>query len=400
MFEQPTYLIQIGHNGHRLAIDNLNREIGDGAILSPADYTKEKNKEISESIKSAGKTVLFDPQYYIPRTERPRLDTYDYFIEYGGGDFDTAGVGQELGELCQRIVDVQDYLGVSAYIAPARLLDTFSDAKVSEWEEMVSAFMSAAAENGRDIPILASLPLYYKSLVDVEQRRDLLNRITRYDVDGFYVSVEFEKDSRYPLTGSSNVYSLLHLLNVLRKNRYKVLAGHTHQIAHLLFGIGITAFASGHYQNLRSFDTRRWEPEDQQGGGRIVVKYYTDKLLNDLRVDPELDLMYQKSDFDMEAIRTPSPYDGSLFDSSIPPSAVGWKLRDGSWDHYIWSCHQIAERYRGNSLAERTDLAEKKIAEAKALHDQISEQFGMLSEPDPDIYSDWDDALSLIKKDL
>lgn len=400
MFDEPTFLVQIGHNGHKLTTENLEKGYCDGAILSPADYPFDKNLEISRSINRKNGTVLFDPQFYIPRTNRPDLETYGYFDQYGGNEFDTAGVSSQYNSLCQEIISTQDELNVDAYVSPARFLDTFSEPKIDEWEEMTGHFLKIAEEDGRDIPVLVSLPIYQKSLVDAEQRTYLLNRITQIDADGYYVSVEFEREVSHPLTGSSNVYSLLQLLNTLKKNRYDVLVGHTHQIAHLFLGIGINAFASGHYQNLRSFDTRRWDPEDEQGGGRIVVKYFSDRLLNELRVDPELDLMYQKGDFDIDKIRTPSPYDDDLFDSSLPPSAVGWKFREASWDHYIWCCDQIAKRYRGITEEERFQLAKQKIDSAGELYDEISDTFGMLSEPEPAIYSDWRDSLSLIESDL
>ncbi|WP_081927417.1 hypothetical protein [Halobellus rufus] len=400
MFEEPTFLVQIGHNGHKLSQSLISQNQADGAILSPADFTKGKNYEIAQEINDKGGTVLFDPQYYIPRTKRPGLDTYDYFDDYGGDDFDTAMVSSRYEDLCSDIISVQDDLGTDAYIAPARNLDAFSDEKIESWVELTTTFKQVAEETGRDIPILASLPVYQKSLVDAGRRSELLNRVTQYDVDGFYVSAEFEKEQRHPLTGSSEVYSLLHLLNTLNKNRYEVVVGHTHQIAHLFFGIGINAFASGHYQNLRAFDTRRWDPQDEQGGGRLVVKYYSEEILNELRVDPELDLMYQKTDFDIETIRTASPYDEDLFDDSVPPSATGWDFREAAWDHYLWCCNQIAEKYRGLDEDERLDTAKEKLEDAEEAYNDVSDVFGMLSEPEPAIYSDWQAALSLIESDL
>ncbi len=400
MFDEPSFLIQIGHNGHILAEDLMAAGDADGAILSPADYEHGDNEDIATTINRENGTVLFDPQFYIPRTERPGLSTYDYFDQYGGEDFETSGVLDEATELATSILNVQNDMGVDAYIAPARFLDVFSDSKIEGWVELTNAFINVAEEQGRDIPVFASLPVYQASLIDVEQRNKLLNRVTQFDVDGFYVSAEFDLEVRYPLTGSANVYAFLDLLNRLNRARYDIIVGHTHQIAHLFFGIGIDAFASGHYQNLRAFDTRRWDPQDEQGGGRIVVKYYTDKLLNELRVDPELDLMYQKSNFDIEDIRTESPYDADLFDPSITPSTSGWQFRDAAWDHYIWSCHQIAKRYRGVSPSERYELALEKINSAESLYEEVSSKFGMLSEPEPAVYSDWKDGLSLIEDEL
>ena len=400
MFEEPSFLVQLGHNGHKLTESILENGYADGAILSPADYEKGKNEEMARAFSNNGGEVLFDPQFYIPRTDRPGLETYPYFREYGGDDFDTAGVKSEFADLCDEIISVQDAIGVDAYIAPARFLDTFSSKKLDEWEELTGEFIRRARDSDRDIPVFASLPLLSTSLVDSTQRKNLLNRVTRLDPDGFYVSVEFDMEHRYPLTKASNVYSYLDLLLSLKKNRYEVIVGHTHQIAHLLFAIGVDAFASGHYQNLRAFDTRRWDPQDEQGGGRIVVKYYSEEILNELRVDPELDLMYQKDDFDLDYIRTKSPYDAELFEPTLPPSAVGWKFRDDAWDHYIWSCNQIAEKYRGLDQEEKIELAKSTLADAEEKYETITEDLGVLSEPEPAIYSDWSNALQLIESDL
>lgn len=400
MFEQPSFLVQVGHNGHKLTESILEKGHADGAILSPADFKKGKNEEMAEIFSDEDGTVLFDPQYYIPRTDRPGLDTYPYFRQFGGDDFDTDGVKSKSSDLIEQVIDVQDDMEVDAYIAPSRFLDTFSSAKLDEWEEFTGEFINQVENSGKDVPVFASLPLLSTSLVDAEQRKNLLNRVTRLDPDGFYVSVEFDQEHRYPLTKASNVYSLLDLLRSLKSNRYEVLVGHTHQIAHLLFAIGVDAFASGHYQNLRAFDTRRWDPQDEQGGGRLVVKYYSEEILNELRVDPELDLMYQKDDFDINTIRTKSPFDSALFDPSLPPSAAGWTFRDEAWDHYIWSCHQIAKKYRGLDDDEKLETANTTLENAEDKFEEVTEKIGVLSEPEPAIFDDWSDALELIESDL
>lgn len=400
LFDEPSYLIQIGHNGHKLAQDIIENGYADGAILSPADYRREQNESIAASINALGGTVLFDPQFYIPRSDRHKFDTYDYFQDFGGDDFDTVGVGQQLESLCEEILDLQDKFETDAYISPARLLDAFSDSKLEYWEELTAAFIDAAEERERDVPVFASLPVDQRPLNDKRQRSKLLNQVTQLDPDGFYVSGEFDDEHRYPLTGASNVYSMLDLMNGLKQNQYEILVGHSHQVAHLFFGIGVDAFASGHYINLRAFDTSRWEPGDDQGGGRQVVKYYSDKLLNELRVDPDLDLMYQKDDFDLETVRTPSEYDDPLFEESDPPSTVGWKFRDAGWDHYIWSCYKISRKYRGKTLEEKFETAEKTVEGAGELFDEIQDQLGMLTEPEESIYTDWAASMSSIKSDV
>ncbi|GAB7009511.1 hypothetical protein [Halorubrum trueperi] len=400
MFDEPNFLIQMGYNGGKLGPDMMEKGFADGAILSPADFDRDRNQELATEFHDADGHVLFDPQFYIPRADRENLESYDYFGEHGGTDFDTADVGGNLTDLCEHLIELQDWLEVDAYLSPARTLDTFSSTKIDEWLDYTEAFIDAVDSEGREIPVLASLPLEGKPLNDKDQRDTLLNRITGVDPDGFYVSVEFDQSKRYPLSGASNIYSYLDLLNTLRKNRFEILVGHTHHVAHLFMGIGINAFASGHYNNLRAFDQRRWDPDDNQGGGRLVTKYYSDKLLNELRLDPDLDLMYQKSGFDMDKIRMSSPYDTPLFSSSDPPSTVGWNFRRGAWDHYLWACYQISRRYRGKSLTERYEAAMSKIEEAEELFGDVQNEFGMMAEPEGRIFDDWRTALSTMKSDL
>lgn len=400
MFDEPTFLVQMGYNGGKLGPSIMENGYTDGAILSPADFDKDRNKQLAQRFLREDGIVLFDPQFYIPRADRENLETYDYFGEHGGSDFDTAQVSGDLDDLCDLVISIQNDLNVDAYISPVRTLDTFSTTKIEEWLDFNEAFLERVDEIGDDIPVLASLPLEGKPLNDKDQRDRLLNRITSLNADGFYVSVEFDQSNRYPLTGASNIYSYLDLLNNLRKNRYEVLVGHTHHVAHLFLGIGINAFASGHYNNLRAFDQRRWDPDDEQGGGRIVSKYYTDKLLNELRLDPDLDLMYQKSNFDMEKIRMSSPYDDILFNSSDPPSTVGWKFRNGAWDHYLWACNQIAQQYQGLDLMERFESALSTIQDAEELYSEVREEFGMMAEPESRIFDDWKTALSTLESDL
>jgi len=398
LFEEPTFLVQIGHNGHKLASDNVEKGFADGAILRPADYTKSKNENIADELDQEDGLVFFDPQFYIPRADRDKMETYQYFNAFGGQDFDTSEVqnDEESEELCKELIDLQDEMDVDAYITPARKLDTFSQPKIDFWLDLSEKFIQVAREEGRDIPILASLPVDSTPLVDASERDKLLNEVTKLDVDGFYVSVEFGTEERYPLNGTANVYAYLHLLTMLERNRYEVLVGHTHHIAHLFLGLGINAFATGHYKNLRSFDVRRWAPEDDQGGGKHVVNYYSDPLLNDVRVDQGLDLLYQREDFDLEKIRTNSPYEEDLFENGVP-SQVGWKLRDGSWDHYIWACSNIAQQYKNKNIEQRCNLVIEKLENAEALYSEMQERGILLSEPNEEIYDSWRAAFKSIK---
>lgn len=397
MLEEPEFYVQIGWNGRILAENAVEANYADGAILSPADYTPEQNKAIATTISDNGGSVLFDPQFYYPRTTRSLLFEYDYFKDYAGEDFTTQTfIDEDSEEFCKSVMELQDELSTSAYIAPARFAASLSTPSIDAWKVITDVFLKVVGNDGRDIPVLASLPLDGRPLVDKTERNRLLNHVTGLGVDGFYISVRFGGYEAYPLTGSSSVFSVLHLLNSLATNEFNVLVGHTHHVSHLYFGVGAMGFASGHYKNLRTFDTVRWDPDEDREGGRHVVNYYSDAILNDLRVDQDLDLLYQAGDEVMEKIHMESPFDEPLFSGQVP-SRVGWSLRPGSWDHYIWSCNQIAQKYRAIDAEDRFEAARDRVKKAHELYKELKSQIGFLSEPEEAIYGDWIAALTTLE---
>lgn len=400
MFDEPTFLIQFGYNGQTLVERAFDGDHADGVILSPTDYEYNKNQNLARRVNQWGGTVLFDPQFYIPRTERAAADTYPYFEEKGGDNFETVVVSEKKSrqELCRQIIDVQDTIDVDAYITPARYLDTFSDRKIEGWVRLTKTFLEVAEEEGRDIPVFASLPISGASLNEQDPRDKLLDRITSVTPDGFYVSVEYDRYRQHPLFGASEVYSYLDLLKNLRYNHFDIVLGHTHQIAHLALGLGINAFASGHYKNTRAFDTDRWIPEDSGFGGGSVFYYYTDELLADLRVEQDLQVLYASPGFDIDRIRMYSPYENDLFGSTSPEEAE-WKAAGAEWDHWVWSCYQMSRKYRDKSLRERIETTESVLENASDLYDEIKTDVSPLDSVEEDIYADWETAFDSVRSE-
>lgn len=419
LFEEPSFLVQIGHQGDELALDAVQGGYADGAILSPVDYRITQNRTLAGNINESGGIVLFDPQMYNPRFDDYEMNSYTYFNEYGGDDFDTEILEDtdSRQEFCEMTIIIENALDVDAYIAPSRYLSSISEAGMRFWQDVTNTFLEVAEDEDNDKPVFASLPIDGPSLKDEDNFSQLLNWATSVDVDGFYVSAEFDQYHRYPLTDTANLTPFLQLLRTLRENRYEIVVGHTHHVAHLLFGVGVNAIASGHNKNLRSFDTSRWEDRDG-GAGVTVIDYYSDALLNDLRVyrpgsddDPgaysDLDLL-EENGIDLSEIRMGSPFEDDLFEGSGPASESEWPQRGGSWDHYLWACNQIAAQYRSENLQElveeagkveraRLEWAQQRISDAEELHEEINEQGILLHTAEDSIYSDWADALDEIE---
>lgn len=395
-------MVQFGWNGQTIVERAIKNDHADGVILSPTDYPIDKNESLAETINDSGRTVLFDPQYYIPRTDRDAAQSYPYFESKGGDEFETVVVQRkpQREDLCREIIAVQDKMEVDAYIAPARHIDALVDRKINEWWDLTKSFIKIAREEGdRDIPVFASLPVDGDVISHPDERNEFLDYVTSLNPDGFYVSVQYEMGQRYPLTGAQDVHAYVDLMKSLRMNQFEVIAGHSHQIAHLLFPCGVNAFASGHYKNTKSYDIGRWEPDDE-GFGRTVIYYYSDEVLNDIRVEPELQNL-DTNGFDISDIRTESAYDQDLFAATSPESSE-WKLSAESWDHYIHACYKISRKYRGKGLDEKIETAREHIADGANLYDDMIDYVNEdeIETVNSDVFRQWSSVLDTIEADL
>ena len=406
IFEEPTFLIQFGYQSQTVVRDAMNNDYADGVILSPSDYGYGKTKTLGRDVNKKGGTVLFDPQLYIPRTDKVAFEDYPYYNKSGGDNFETVVLtnSDSRRELCEGIFEVQKETQVDAYISPARFLDTVSDTKLNRWEKLTRTFIDVVEERDPGSRIIASLPVAGPIITDRDQRNKLLDNITKYDVDGFYVSVEFASYRSNPLIGFKEVKSYLELLKNLRYNWYEVILGHSDQIAHLGFALGINGFASGPRKNTRAFDTDRWVPEDDQGGGTLVYWYYSDPLLNELQVEQDLQALYAAPSFELDKLKLKnpnSPFETELF-TGAPEDPPEWKLKDDSWDHYVWNCHQMSKEYTGLSLDERIQRAESNLRNAAEIYDDIKGAVGPRGNVHSDIFEDWSEALNAVttKRDM
>ena len=402
MFSEPSFLIQSGYQARKRIKKAVGGNYVDGVVLSPSDYVLEANKGLANDLRSNNLVTLFDPQLYLPdQGDRPKLNEYDYHDQYGGEAWDSSIVNDpdELDDFFSSLVTLQDdELSCSGYISPAPYMPSLSEDEIQYWKLISEKFIKKVGEDGEDKPLYITIAVSGDQLTNSSMRSQLLDAATGLDVDGFYVSVMYENDERLPLQGLDNVKSYLELMMKLKANRYEVIAAYTHQISHLLYAVNVDAVASGHFKNLRAFDVDRWIVPDDPPPRRRVVRYYSDNLLCSLRPDGLLNELDVDSEFDVSDLRNSSPYEEDLFGASVDIEAAGWSYNDGSWEHYLWSCHNIAEQYRGQSIDDRTEYARDKVRRGKALQRQINAVIeGNTDEINPDFYDDWDAALSYIE---
>src|SRR2546423_10532010 len=122
------FYLQQGHG--MLALDHEFTAVhpGTGVIMSPRVCTREQIERHAAELHRQDTPVLFDPQFYQPRTGRENILAYPYWEDMSFATADFAATGAPT--LCERVVRYQmDVLGVDAIILPGRYTNTVTE----EW---------------------------------------------------------------------------------------------------------------------------------------------------------------------------------------------------------------------------------------------------------------------------
>ncbi|EGR0412548.1 hypothetical protein FG168_14540, partial [Vibrio cholerae] len=120
-------LHQAGHNS------NWNREsftkdnVGDGIIYSPVHDDFNRINSFNKKLKA---TSIFDPQFYLPNSAKPKFKTYDFFPntimnEHLGSGFSTVDYSIVALESARRCVKFQLEQGFGKLIIPTRAFEQF-----------------------------------------------------------------------------------------------------------------------------------------------------------------------------------------------------------------------------------------------------------------------------------
>lgn len=257
------FLIQHGTGKRQdefdLLEDALSQGWCDGIILGAGEEVPASLYQTAETVLGHGAEILLDPQVYIlsiPNRNIKRLDRYEWFPRHGNL-FRLSPT--EVIQIVRAAINFQRELGSTALIAPTPILSDID----SSGAALFHLFASQAAEEERaGLPLFITLVIEEHLLGDWEQTRRLLDFITLYDVDGFYLILS-HRVSGHPLRFDPGTLSRAGLLVsqlASEHNDYRVIVGYAGLNGFFFRSLGAEAFASGWSNGLQRFHTSRWEP--------------------------------------------------------------------------------------------------------------------------------------------
>ena len=353
---------QGGHNSNWNLESHTDDKCGDGIIFSPVHSTRDK---IIAQPAELRRTSLFDPQFYIPDSQKAKLQTYDFFpekITNGFSTIDFEAVAHKAAELC---LDFQVDGEFESILVPARYFpELVSDYIEKQKAFTVEPFLSALERKGIKKPVFLSLPVTTAMTQDKEYRQNLLNWITSYqEISGVYLLNDLSETSKQVST-FEKLESYMEFIRDLKSSNLNVIVGYCNTEAILMTVLDPYAITFGAYENTRAFSIDKFLEDESEKRGPAPRLYFP-KLLNWMRYDTAVEIRDDHPNI-WSKIYVPTKYSESILGTGRPHFTKPELYKH----HFALMNGQIRE-LTSKALVDRKSSVKMWISDAKKLHDEI-----------------------------
>lgn len=362
------FLIQHGYQKGTKIHDAVRAGSSAGVIWSPGD---ERPDALAAAIRDpayAAVSQAVDPQVYVSglaSASLKRLPDYGYFR---GNLQPRHFTASSVVQLASDVLDWEAALPVSVVLAPSVAIDSAT----GRWAQVATLLTEASVSNWRarndTRSIYATVAIRDSVLANEIEVNTLLNEITAWDCDGFYLL--FEIDPNLDPTKQDDLleralwitYSLGDL------NEFPVWVGYAGLGGYAFRAAGASAFAAGWWQKLQYWTPDHWL---EGGGGRQPrPRAVLDSLLGSILIETELAAI-RRADNQLYAdlVSGVGPLSAALRQSS-PSTVAGATDRDQQAAQLFAVCSELDGRPVG-SFDQRGRQLLNDIAGTLDLHRRI-----------------------------
>ena len=316
-------------NGFRSLAGRLAQPLrGATYILSPRDLSEPSQIEFAKQLKKSGNSILFDPQLYASRSDKPNFQSYRYWPRTC-----KTGDGRAVLALLDDLATLNGALCARGFILPGFKMEHIARDPADRTLRILEQTAVAAKQYG--LPRYLTLCLCQNVLHDEVQVDRLVSIAEKWDIEGVYIIAE-HPDSDYFVDNPFWVFQLMRLCSGFRLQGKKVILGYANHQMLCMSCTGIEAMASGNWMNTRSFTFDKFK-SDTGDIKRHKLWYYAPSVLTEYSI-PYLDIAYAGKVLqclDCRKLVQDSPA-AVLFDNAVRPSDVAYKQPD-AFAHYLLS---------------------------------------------------------------
>lgn len=267
--------IRVYHqNGHNTTwnVDSFEKEkCGDGLILSPVHQAPATIEKLSDATRGAS---IFDPQFYLPSSQKPKLLQYEFFPErITEGGFATTSFEANVKASAEKCVAFQRARGFRRITVPTRFLDQMYSNYVDRQKAFcVDAFMEQISP---DEEVCLSLAVTASMLGDEGFRTKLLSWITSYpNVYELYLIYSAPRETKQ-IHDAEFLIACHRLGEEMQGIGLELTWGHQNTEALLATAQGDVGVTMGSFENTRIFSTDKFVVTDEDRRGpkaRVFLK--------------------------------------------------------------------------------------------------------------------------------
>lgn len=353
---------QAGHNTAWNVDSYRDDGCGDGIIFSPVHWGRDKITTQPVELKRAS---LFDPQFYIPDSQKAKLHTYEFFPEKITNGFSTRdfeAVAHDAAELC---LDFQLSQKFDSIVVPARYFpELVTDYIEKQKAFTVEPFLNALEKKGGKKKVFLSLPVTTAMTQDKGYRRQLLNWITSYqEIAGIYLLNEMGEVTKQ-VSNYEKLLGHLEFIRDLGDASLEVIVGYCNTEALLVSALNPYAVTMGAYENTRTFSIDKFLEDESEKRGPAPRLYFP-KLLNWIRYDTAIEIRDDHTEI-WDKIYMPTKYSETILKAGRPHFT-----QPELYKHHFALISAQLRTLAGLSITKRKEEIKNSIAEAKGLHQEI-----------------------------
>jgi len=356
-----TVIHQMGHDSENLLFEP---ELGSlrGAVLSPVNYDRERVLAQIQAHKESDFQFVFDPQFYVPNSDRGSLQTWSYFPT----DVDTADLSSLpwWSTVVDNYVDVLGQLNPAAACSPAVIPRVFSDAYYALTRSVADS-LSIGLSGSQIAPMLTAI-IETKSLTENGRAQTIASILTSGKPCDIYLVLMTDVDPRRELSDAIEIRSVMHLIQLLSGAGCKVFVAFAGLEFLLWRYAGAHTVATGKFLNLRRFSPARFE-EAKKGGGALPY-WFEDRLFALLR---EPDVIRVRDSIGLSDAAAKNPFS----QKALKCIASNQPWMGLSWRQFLWACADLDARFSSGALDLKAFLRD-----ASKLWDDIDEKDVVMDE--------------------
>lgn len=362
----------------------LNDNAGDGLILSPINEEYGKLIQKSEVIKSSS---FFDPQFYLPRSIHPALNSYDFFPNNIANGYETQDYHEFAYRSAELCIDFQNDNGFRYIVIPTISFGELPINYLAQLKDLYTLpFLEKIISKKIVKPILLSIIVKDIQINDAHFRDELLTYLTSFtEISGIYL-IPDNKRTYKRIKDIDYLYNLMTFIDTLKNNGLEVHLGYTDIEGYILSLASPDSISMGAYENLRRYDPTKFDKKEEKKMNGPSPRLYSNKLLQ--WIDQRY-LNSIKSDFD----RFDELFDKNKYKVIMFQPEYNWHFTKPELYKHFFISYYNQIKALPNSFDSRYEYLMEKIKQAMGVFDEISQYVLLDSNSDGSHLSMWGSAL-------